>query len=107
MKNQKKYPFRCVPRITAAAAACCCLVSGAGISTLPFVGNMVIEASAAGYVSVDPPSSYDQERSGIAKGNVVEISYYSTSCKKNRSALVYFPPDYSESNTYATTYILH
>ena len=107
MKNQKKYPFRCVPRITAAAAACCCLVSGAGISTLPFVGNMVIEASAAGYVSVDPTSSYDQERSGIAKGKVVEISYYSTSCKKNRSALVYFPPDYSESNTYATTYILH
>ena len=54
-----------------------------------------------------PPSGYDQVRGDTQKGQIVNISYYSTATNSTRPAKVYLPPGYTENNEYSVLYLLH
>jgi enterochelin esterase-like enzyme len=54
-----------------------------------------------------PPAGFDTERTGIARGNVVEFSYASRVTGTRRKAQVYLPPGYSETQRYPVLYLLH
>lgn len=54
-----------------------------------------------------PPAGFDDERSGIARGDVVEFSYASAVTGTRRKARVYLPPGYSGKQRYPVLYLLH
>lgn len=62
--------------------------------------------SAASLPSM-PLSGYDQVRNGVSKGQVVNISYFSTATNSTRPAKVYLPPGYSKDKKYSVLYLLH
>lgn len=57
--------------------------------------------------SAAPPSGFDQYRSNIAHGKVETVTYYSTTTKTDRKAMVYTPPGYTTSQKYNVLYLLH
>ncbi len=77
-----------------------CMVLIASIST-------TVNISSAASLPSMPPSGYDQVRNGVPKGQVVNISYYSTATNSTRPAKVYLPPGYSTSKRYSVLYLLH
>ncbi len=70
------------------------------------LGTTVNISSAASLPSM-PPSGYDQVRNGIPRGQVVNISYYSTATNSTRPAKIYLPPGYSTDKRYSVLYLLH
>jgi len=66
-----------------------------------------VNISSAASLPTMPPSGYDQVRGGIQRGQVVNISYYSTATNGTRPAKVYLPPGYSTSKRYSVLYLLH
>lgn len=54
-----------------------------------------------------PPAGFDDERPGIARGDVVEFSYASAVTGTRRKARVYLPPGYSGKQRYPVLYLLH
>jgi enterochelin esterase-like enzyme len=54
-----------------------------------------------------PPAGFDDERSGTARGDVVEFSYASAVTGTRRKARVYLPPGYSGKQRYPVLYLLH
>ncbi|MDP4179579.1 MAG: alpha/beta hydrolase-fold protein [Bacillota bacterium] len=57
--------------------------------------------------SAAPPTGYDQYRSNIAHGAVKTITYYSTTTKSDRKAMIYTPPGYTTNQKYSVMYLLH
>ncbi|MFC5529456.1 alpha/beta hydrolase [Cohnella yongneupensis] len=53
------------------------------------------------------PEGYDQYRENIARGNMTTVEYFSTTVGNRRKAMIYFPPEYSENQTYNVLYLLH
>jgi enterochelin esterase-like enzyme len=53
------------------------------------------------------PSTFDQERTGIPKGRIDTVYYYSNTVDTLRKALVYTPPGFSEQFQYPVLYLLH
>ncbi|GAE89992.1 hypothetical protein [Acetivibrio straminisolvens] len=49
--------------------------------------------SSAASLPTMPPSGYDQVRNGVARGQVVNISYFSTATNSTRRARVYLLRD--------------
>ncbi|AZK48750.1 alpha/beta hydrolase [Paenibacillus lentus] len=64
-------------------------------------------AAASGGTVIPAPQGYDAYRHNIPRGNVQQISYYSTTVGKTRNAMVYTPPGYTTSQTYNVLYLLH
>ncbi|WP_158858472.1 alpha/beta hydrolase [Lunatibacter salilacus] len=54
-----------------------------------------------------PPADFDQERSGITKGRLDTINYFSQTVDTIRRGFVYLPPAYSETKKYPVLYLLH
>jgi enterochelin esterase-like enzyme len=69
--------------------------------------STTVNISSAASLPSMPPSGYDQVRGGIQRGQVVNISYYSTATNSTRPAKVYLPPGYSTSKRYSVLYLLH
>jgi len=67
----------------------------------------LITMAVAQTLPITPPSGYDQVRNEIEKGQVVNISYFSTATNSTRPAKIYLPPGYSDINKYSVMYILH
>ncbi|HSJ67327.1 MAG TPA: alpha/beta hydrolase-fold protein, partial [Anditalea sp.] len=57
--------------------------------------------------SVLAPKGFDNAKNAGSKGEVKQINYPSKTVGKDRVAHVYFPPGYSESETYPVLYLLH
>ena len=53
------------------------------------------------------PDGFDRLSAGIPKGEVKQITYPSKTVGKDRVAHIYFPPEYSDSETYPVLYLLH
>lgn len=53
------------------------------------------------------PFGFDVERTGVPKGKIDTIIYYSATVGVNRRALVYTPPGYNPSEKYPVLYLLH
>ncbi|KEO73769.1 alpha/beta hydrolase [Anditalea andensis] len=53
------------------------------------------------------PEGFDKLSAGQPKGEVKQITYPSITVGKDRVANIYFPPGYSESETYPVLYLLH
>ncbi len=68
--------------------------------------NGVSPLSSGGTI-IPAPQGYDAYRPNIARGNVQQISYYSSTVGKMRNAMVYTPPGYNPSQTYNVLYLLH
>ncbi|WHX49925.1 alpha/beta hydrolase-fold protein [Paenibacillus woosongensis] len=64
-------------------------------------------AASSGGTVIPAPQGYDAYRHNIPRGNVQQISYYSTTVGKTRNAMVYTPPGYTTSKTYNVLYLLH
>ena len=111
MKEEIRNKLKKLLNVTVTAATCSMLLITGGVGELPKQKNsdtmLTASAESISFKCQLPPEDYDQERTGIAKGKVIDITYYSSACKKERTAKVYLPPNYSPENTYATTYILH
>jgi endo-1,4-beta-xylanase len=69
--------------------------------------GITVNTSSAASLPTMPPSGYDQVRNGVPRGQVVNISYYSTATNSTRPAKVYLPPGYSTSKRYSVLYLLH
>jgi enterochelin esterase-like enzyme len=54
-----------------------------------------------------PPTDFDQVRSGISPGRIDTINYFSQTVDTVRRGFVYLPPSYSESSKYPVLYLLH
>lgn len=54
-----------------------------------------------------PPTDFDQVRSGISQGRLDTINYFSQTVETVRRGFVYLPPSYSESSKYPVLYLLH
>lgn len=54
-----------------------------------------------------PPSGFDVERPGIARGRVTEFGYASEETGGRRNAVLYLPPGYSAQQRYPVLYLLH
>lgn len=50
---------------------------------------------------------FDVERTGVPKGKIDTVIYYSATVGVNRRALVYTPPGYNPSEKYPVLYLLH
>ena len=111
MKKEIGAKLKKLLNVTVTAAMCSMLLATNYVGELPKQKNsdtmLTVSAASISFKCQLPPEGYDQERIGIAKGKVIDITYYSSACKKERTAKVYLPPNYSSENTYATTYILH
>ncbi len=55
----------------------------------------------------DPPEGFDQQREGVAHGNIETVEYDSQSVGNKRKAVVYTPPGYSAAARYPVLYLLH
>ena len=55
----------------------------------------------------NPPSGYDQNKSGAQKGSCNYFNYQSSATNSSRRARIYLPPGYSTSKKYAVLYLLH
>lgn len=74
-----------------------------GASILVVVGLLALPSNAAAQdLPTNPPSGYFNEVASNPKGNVDNITYGS-----GYVARVYTPPGYSESQTYASMYLMH
>lgn len=54
-----------------------------------------------------PPSGFDQVRNNIPRGQVNNITYYSSATNGQRKARIYLPPNYSTGKKYSVLYLLH
>ncbi len=54
-----------------------------------------------------PPSGFDKSNSGIPRGKITTVTYYSTTVGVSRKTLVYTPPGYSTDKKYNVLYLLH
>ncbi|MBP7503845.1 MAG: esterase family protein [Prolixibacteraceae bacterium] len=54
-----------------------------------------------------PPSGFDEIRSGIPQGKIDTLSYPSETVGTTRKALIYTPPGYSADQKYPVLYLLH
>jgi len=68
---------------------------------------VTISSTSAASLPTMPPSGYDQVRNGVPRGQVVNISYFSTATNSTRPARVYLPPGYSKDKKYSVLYLLH
>lgn len=57
--------------------------------------------------SYDEPADFNRQQEGRSYGTVEEISYYSPTTEKMRSANVFLPKDYDESKSYPVVYLMH
>ena len=105
MKEEIGNKLKKLLNVTVTAATCSMLLITGGVGELPKQKNsdtmLTASAESISFKCQLPPEDYDQERTGIAKGKVIDITYYSSACKKERTAKVYLPPNYSPENTYA------
>lgn len=53
------------------------------------------------------PEGFDVERTDIPHGKIDSIVYHSQTVGTDRKALIYFPPNYSETQKYPVLYLLH
>ena len=53
------------------------------------------------------PEAERSEKPGTAYGTVKKVSYYSTTCKKNRNFNILLPAGYSEDKQYPVLYAMH
>ena len=53
------------------------------------------------------PAGFDSVRTGIARGKIDTIKYFSKTVGTTRKALIYTPPSYSKSKRYPVLYLLH
>jgi len=67
---------------------------------------VTISSTSAASLPTMPPSGYDQVRNGVPRGQVVNISYFSTATNSTRPARVYLPPDIQRQK-YSVLYLLH
>lgn len=74
---------------------------------LSLVFSAPVNAMAAETLPTVPASGYDQVRTDTQKGQVVNITYYSSATNSTRPAKVYLPAGYSTSQKYSVAYILH
>ena len=58
-------------------------------------------------IEVDCPSNYSSKRAGVAYGNMVHKTYYSTTTRSNRGVNILLPANYSSSKQYPVLYVLH
>lgn len=109
MKNKlRKNLKKMLQVITAAVCSLTVILSGSLVQTQNSdESNLMTVSAATTFKPTLPPEDYDQVRDDTAKGKVVDITYYSSATKCDRTAKVYIPADYSTSNRYAVTYILH
>ncbi|MBE5778804.1 MAG: esterase family protein [Clostridiales bacterium] len=54
-----------------------------------------------------PVSGYDVKQTGVEYAQVQEITYYSTTCEKERKFNLYLPVGYTEDKEYPVLYLLH
>ena len=57
--------------------------------------------------SAAPPTGFDKYQSNIPHGAVTTVTYYSSTTKTDRKAMIYTPPGYSTSQKYNVLYLLH
>ncbi len=55
----------------------------------------------------DVPAGFDTEKEGVVYGEMIEITYDSTTTQTTRKANVILPPNYSEEKEYPILYLLH
>jgi len=67
---------------------------------------VTISSTSAASLPTMPPSGYDQVRNGVPRGQVVNISYFSTATNSTRPARVYLPPDIQRTKIQCL-YLLH
>lgn len=53
------------------------------------------------------PAEEREEKAGVTYGTVTKVSYYSTTCKRQRNFNILLPANYSESKEYPVLYAMH
>lgn len=77
---------------------------------LVFLLTAVLLCVQTGYAQTaksHAPFGFDVERTGVPKGKIDTVIYYSATVGVNRRALVYTPPGYNPSEKYPVLYLLH
>ncbi len=58
-------------------------------------------------IKIKCPADYLTKQSGVKYGELKSITYYSTTCEKDRKANVLLPAGYTEEKQYPVIYLLH
>lgn len=69
--------------------------------------NTETESTEQSAETFEVPKGYDSVRGGVVYGEIVEITYDSTTTGTTRKANVMLPPNYDEQKQYPVLYLLH
>ena len=100
-------------KVLAAALAAGLLLCGCGAEgeevIEPVVPNVeeATEYMDSVEIEVEVPTSYTFMRTGEEYGEIVEATYYSTTCEKDRPVNIVLPVGYDEDKSYPVLYVLH
>lgn len=75
-----------------------------------FLLALLMVFSCTALAQEDPyriPSGYDVKQSGVEYATGEEVTYYSTTCEKDRKFTIYLPVGYTEEKEYPVLYLLH
>lgn len=79
----------------------------ARILSLVLIAMTLFTACLAEEDPFKPAAQYDVMKSGIFYPKAEEMTYYSTTCEKERKCMVYLPHDYTTEKEYPVLYLFH
>lgn len=72
-----------------------------------FLNNTISNAKSFIDSNYQTPAGFDQSSPGVVYGEVMDISYFSTTTNNERPAKIILPPHYNKDKKYPTLYLLH